>query len=112
LENLRDREDIRRAWENIKENIKTPAKEVGLYELKQLKPWFDEEYLRSSDQRKHAKFQWLQDPSQSNVDNPDNVKSEANAYFRNKKKRYMRARIDEFHVKYDERRNRFFPFLV
>ena len=31
-------------WENIKENIKISAKEsVGLDELKQHEPWFDEE---------------------------------------------------------------------
>ena len=35
LENLSDSEDINRAWEKIKENIKTSAKEsLGLYELK------------------------------------------------------------------------------
>jgi len=36
---LRDDEDINRAWESIKENIKTSAKEsLGLKELKQHKP--------------------------------------------------------------------------
>jgi hypothetical protein len=46
LENLSDSKDINRAWENIKENIKTTAKEsIGLHELKQHKPWFDEECL-------------------------------------------------------------------
>ena len=46
LENLSDGEDIKRAWENIKENIKTSAKEsLGLCKLKQQKPWFDEECL-------------------------------------------------------------------
>jgi uncharacterized protein YPO0396 len=46
LENLSDGEDINRAWENIKENIKTSAKErLGLHELKQHKPWFDKECL-------------------------------------------------------------------
>jgi hypothetical protein len=35
LENLSDCEDINRAWENIKENIKTSAKESSsLYEFK------------------------------------------------------------------------------
>ena len=35
LDNISDREDINRAWENINENIKTSAKEsLGLYELK------------------------------------------------------------------------------
>ena len=46
LENLSDDEDINRAWENIKENIKTSAKEIlCLHELKQQKTWFDEEGL-------------------------------------------------------------------
>ena len=35
LENLSDSKDINRAWENIKENIKTSAKDsLGLHELK------------------------------------------------------------------------------
>ena len=35
LENLSDVDDIKRAWENIKENIKTSTKEsLGLHELK------------------------------------------------------------------------------
>ena len=42
FENLNVDEDINRAWENIKENIKSSAKEsIGLQELKQHKPWFD-----------------------------------------------------------------------
>ena len=46
LENLTDSEDIIRAWENIKENIKTSGKEsLCLRELKQHKPRFDEECL-------------------------------------------------------------------
>jgi hypothetical protein len=36
--------DMDRAWENIKENIKTSAKDsLGLYELKQHKQLFNEE---------------------------------------------------------------------
>ena len=36
LENLSDDEDVDRTWRNIKENIKTSAKEsLGLHELKQ-----------------------------------------------------------------------------
>jgi hypothetical protein len=51
------------AWENIKEGIKTSAKDIlGLYELKQHKSWFDEECSRFLEQRKQAKIQWLQDP--------------------------------------------------
>jgi len=70
LENLSDSEDINRAWENIKENIKTSAKEsLGLHELKQHKPCFDEESLSVLDQKKQAKMQWLQGPNKSNVNN-------------------------------------------
>ena len=47
LENLSDSEDINRAWENSKVNIKTSAKEsLGLHKLKQHKPWLDEECLQ------------------------------------------------------------------
>jgi len=35
---------MNRGWENIKENIKISAEEsLCLYELKQHKPWFDDE---------------------------------------------------------------------
>jgi hypothetical protein len=45
LENVKDDEDINRAWKSIKQNIKTLAKEsLGLHEMKQHKPWFDEEW--------------------------------------------------------------------
>jgi len=44
VKNLSDGEDINRAWENVKENIKTSPKEsLGLHELEQHKPWFDEQ---------------------------------------------------------------------
>ena len=52
LEQLCDSENINRARENIKENIKTSAKgSLGLHELKQHKPWFDEECWGFLDQR-------------------------------------------------------------
>ena len=42
LKNLSDGKDINKAWEDIKERIKTSAKEsLVLYELKHHKPWFD-----------------------------------------------------------------------
>jgi hypothetical protein len=41
------------------------AKEsLGCYELKQHKPWFDEECLKLLDERKQAKLQWLHNLSQ------------------------------------------------
>jgi hypothetical protein len=86
LENLSDDKDINRAWENIKENIKTSANEsLGLQELQQHKPWFDEECLGFLDQRKQAKMQWIHDPSQTNVDNQNNVRRDAKRHFRKKK---------------------------
>jgi len=66
LENVNDYEDINRIWENIKDNIQTSAEEsLGVHELKQNKPWFDEECLGFLDQWKRAKMQWIQDPSQT-----------------------------------------------
>ena len=45
LEDLGDSKDINRAWENIEENIKISAtKSLVLYELKQPKLWFDENF--------------------------------------------------------------------
>jgi len=40
-------------------------------------------------------MQWLQDPNQSNVDNLNNIRCETSRHFRNKKKQYMKAKIDE-----------------
>ena len=76
LGNLSDGKDINRAWRNIRENTKTSAKEsLGLHKLKQHKPWCDKECLGFLDQRKQAKMQWVQDPSQDNVDNLNNIKT-------------------------------------
>jgi len=87
LENLSDDKNINKAWENIKDNIKTSAKKsLGLQELKQHKPWFDEECLGFLDHTKQAKMQWTRDTSQSNVVNPNYVRRDASRHFRNKKK--------------------------
>jgi len=76
--------------------IQTSAKEsLGLDEFKQNKPWFDEECLGFLDQRKRAKIQCIQDPSQSNVDNLNKVRCEVSRHFRGKKKAYLRARTEE-----------------
>ena len=70
LGNVENDGDINRAWEDIKESIKTSAKEsLGVQDLKKYKPWFDEEYLGLLDRGKQAKMQWMQDPSQSNGEN-------------------------------------------
>ena len=85
---LKDDEEVNRTWENIKGNIQTSAKESpGLHELKQHKPSFDEECLGFLDRRKRDEMQWLQlqDPSQNNVDNLNNVRREVSRHFGNKK---------------------------
>ena len=53
-------------------------------ELKRHKPWFDEECLGFLDQRKQDKMNWVQDPSQSIVDNINNLISESSRYLRKK----------------------------
>ena len=86
--NVSDGEDINRARENIKGNIKTSAKDsLGLHELKHHKPWFDE-FLGFFflDQRKQAKMQWVQYPSHSNVNNLNSVRLEASRHFRTKRR--------------------------
>jgi hypothetical protein len=70
LEDLDAEVEINSAWETIRENITISAKEsVGCFELKKHKPWFDEGCSKLLDQRKQAKLQWLQDPSEINADN-------------------------------------------
>jgi len=87
LETLNDSEDINRAWDNIKEDIKTSAKDsLGLYELKLHKQWLGEECLGFLDKRKQAKMQWVQDPSRSNIDNLNNIRREASRHLRKKRR--------------------------
>jgi hypothetical protein len=74
FEHLDDDVDIKRAGETIRENITISAKQSLAYcELKQHKPCFDEGCSKLLDQRKQAKLQWLQDPSQINGDNLNNI---------------------------------------
>jgi len=87
---------IDRRWGNIKHDIQMSAKEsLGMHEWKQHKPWFDEECLGILDQRKWAKMQCVQDPCQSNVDNLNSVRREVSKHFTNKRKEYLRAKIEE-----------------
>jgi hypothetical protein len=51
--------------------------------------------LNFLDQRKQAKMQRLQNLNQSNVGNLNNVRREARRHFRNKKKDYVKAKINE-----------------
>jgi hypothetical protein len=49
-------------------------------------------FLRSEEA---GKMQWIQDPSQNNVDNLNNIRRDASRHFRNKKKAYLKAKIKE-----------------
>jgi hypothetical protein len=96
LEDLDAMVEINTIWEMIRENIKMSVKEsLGYYELKQHKPWFDEGCSELLDQRKQAKLQWLQDPNEINRDNLNNVRYEACRHFRNKKREYVKDKINE-----------------
>jgi hypothetical protein len=75
LEDLDAGVEINSTWEIIRENIKISAKEsLGYFELKKHNPWFEEGCTKLLYQRKHAKMQWLQNPSEINGDNRNNVR--------------------------------------
>jgi hypothetical protein len=58
------------------------------------KPWFGG-YLELLEQRKQVEFQWLQYQSKINGDNWNNVRREISRHFRNKKRKYMKDKVDE-----------------
>jgi hypothetical protein len=64
--------------------------------LKKQKPWFEEKCSDLLDQRKQAKWQWLQDQNEINRDNLNNVRHEASRQFRNKNREYLKDKINEF----------------
>jgi hypothetical protein len=66
LNNLYEILDIKSVWESIKDIIKTSAKDNQDYDnVKCNKPQYDDECSKVIDQRKQAKLQWLQNPSQT-----------------------------------------------
>jgi hypothetical protein len=96
LESLDESFDINNTWESIRENIKNSAKDnLGYQKLRHNKPWFDDECSKLIDQQKQAKLQWLQNPNQINDDNLKNLRSENSRAFRNKKKEYLKGKINE-----------------
>jgi hypothetical protein len=68
---------------------------VGLCERNSLNRGFVIECSRFLDQRKQAEMEWLQEPKQSSVNNLSSVRLEASRHFRNRKKQYLKAKIDE-----------------
>jgi hypothetical protein len=86
LDSLDESFDINNAWERIRENIKTSAKDnLGYQKLKHNKPWFDDECLKLIDQWKQAKLQGLQNPNQTSGDNLQNLRRETSRTFRTRK---------------------------
>jgi hypothetical protein len=87
---------INRAGETVTENIKISAKEnLGYYELKKHKPWFEEGCSELLDQKKQAKLQWLHDLNQINGDSLNNVRCADSRHFSHKNMECLKDRIDE-----------------
>jgi hypothetical protein len=55
----------------------------------------DDECSKLIDQRKQAKLQLLQNPNQTNGDNLQNLRRETSRTFRNKKREYLKSKINE-----------------
>ena len=66
-----------------------------MHELKRRKALFDEVCLGFLDQKKLAKMQEIQGPSQTVVNNLNKVRHEARVHFRNKKLVYPKAKFEE-----------------
>jgi hypothetical protein len=97
VQNLDTEVDTNKAWETIKGNIKISTKEsLDYYELKKHKTWFDGGCSELLDHRKQAKLLWIHDPSKINGDNLNSVRHEARRHFRNKKREYLKDKINEF----------------
>jgi hypothetical protein len=106
LKGLDTEVEINGAWETIRENIKISAKEnLGYFEFKKHKPWFDNGCSELLDQRKQAKLQWLEDPSEINGDNLNNVRREASRHFRDEKREYLKDKINELAMKSKKKKN-------
>jgi hypothetical protein len=100
LVNVDTEVDVNKAWGTTGEDIKIPAKESlsqGYYEMKKntCKPWAVEGCSELLYKRKQAKLQWLQDPSEINGDNLNNINRETSGHFRNKKAECLKDKIDE-----------------
>jgi hypothetical protein len=63
--------------------------------FKEHKPQLDKGFPELLHQRNQAKLQWLQDPSEINGDNLNNIRRKASRHFRKKKREYLRDKINE-----------------
>jgi hypothetical protein len=88
--------EINSAWETIRENIKISAKDsLDSYNLRKHKLWFDKGCSKLLDKRKGTKFLWLENPSEVNGDNVNNIRRDASRHFRNNKREYLKEKFNE-----------------
>jgi hypothetical protein len=92
-----DNGNINSVWDNVRENIKILAhKRLSYCELRHHKPWFDVECSKLVDERKQAKLQWLQVPSEVNEDNLSNIRQELVDFSGTRKgKEYFKGKISK-----------------
>jgi hypothetical protein len=84
-------EEIASAWKMIGTNVEISAKEIKkFYKLKKHKLCFDEGCSKLLDQRNQLNF-----CGEINGDNRNSVRREASGHFRNKKREYLKDRINE-----------------
>ncbi|KAJ4431136.1 hypothetical protein ANN_19731 [Periplaneta americana] len=87
---------VNSVWENIRDSIKIAAEQsIGYYETKKQKPWFDEDCCMVVERRKQAKLKFLQDPVEEKRDNYLNERREASRTLRNKKRGYLKEKLNE-----------------
>ncbi|KAJ4438663.1 hypothetical protein ANN_14610 [Periplaneta americana] len=88
--------DVNSVWENIRDSIKIAAEQsIGYYETKKKKPWFDEDCCMVVERRKQAKLTFLQDPVEEKRDNYFDERREASRTLRNKKRGYLKEKLNE-----------------
>jgi len=93
LDDVDDDSNISGVWKNVTEIMKaSPIEGLCYYELKQYKPWLEEESSELLNKRNQAKLQWLQNPRQANGDNLNNITFEANRSFRKEKREYLKEK--------------------
>ncbi|KAJ4441255.1 hypothetical protein ANN_11109 [Periplaneta americana] len=91
--------DVNSVWENIRDSIKIAAEQsIGYYETKKKKPWFDEDCCMVVERRKQAKLKFLQDPVEEKRDNYFNERREASRTLRNKKRGYLKEKLNELNA--------------
>ena len=85
--------DINDTWENIRDNIKLEVGEsICYYQVKKIKPGFDDDCSKVVERRKQAELKFLQDPTQFNRDNYHTERHETSRTLRNKKRHYLKGK--------------------